>query len=143
MKPQILLIAVVAALGALLAGGTLALAGGSDGSAAEKEYRPGKGCGDRNHVHTGPPGNPSNTQCPAQAGGDKGAATTGAKKQTKAQKCKAKAKKVRAKVGGRKGKIKARKVKARCMKSAKAKSKKGKAKHGANAKSKGKAKSKS
>jgi hypothetical protein len=35
-------------------------------SAAAQEYgtRPGKGCGDKNHQHTGPPGNPSNTDCP-------------------------------------------------------------------------------
>jgi hypothetical protein len=35
-------------------------------SAAAQEYgtRPGKGCGDKNHDHTGPPGNPSNTSCP-------------------------------------------------------------------------------
>jgi hypothetical protein len=35
-------------------------------SAAAQEYgtRPGKGCGDKNHDHTGPPGNPSNTGCP-------------------------------------------------------------------------------
>ena len=38
-------------------------------SAAQKQYgtRPGKGCGDRNHDHTGPPGNPSNTSCPPQS----------------------------------------------------------------------------
>jgi type IV secretory pathway TrbL component len=37
-------------------------------SAAGQEYgtRPGKGCGDKNHSHTGPPGNPSNTGCPQQ-----------------------------------------------------------------------------
>ena len=43
---------------------------GSDNeSAAQHQYgtRPGKGCGDRNHVHTGPPGNPSNTSCPPQS----------------------------------------------------------------------------
>src|SRR5256714_14540141 len=35
-------------------------------SAAQKQYgvRPGKGCGDKNHVHTGPPGNPNNRACP-------------------------------------------------------------------------------
>jgi len=35
-------------------------------SAAAQEYgtRPGKGCGDKNHDHTGPPGNPGNTDCP-------------------------------------------------------------------------------
>jgi hypothetical protein len=38
-------------------------------NAAQNQYgtRPGKGCGDRNHVHTGPPGNPSNTSCPPQS----------------------------------------------------------------------------
>ena len=38
-------------------------------NAAQNQYgtRPGKGCGDRNHVHTGPPGNPSNTACPPQS----------------------------------------------------------------------------
>ena len=35
-------------------------------SAVQKQYgvRPGKGCGDKNHVHTGPPGNPNNRACP-------------------------------------------------------------------------------
>src|SRR5258706_15888951 len=38
-------------------------------NAAQNQYgtRPGKGCGDRNHVHTGPPGNPSNTSCPPES----------------------------------------------------------------------------
>jgi hypothetical protein len=38
-------------------------------SSAQSQYgtRPGKGCGDRNHTHTGPPGNPSNTSCPHQS----------------------------------------------------------------------------
>ena len=38
-------------------------------NAAQNQYgtRPGKGCGDRNHIHTGPPGNPSNTSCPPQS----------------------------------------------------------------------------
>jgi hypothetical protein len=42
----------------------------SSRSSAVAQYgtRPGKGCGDENHVHTGPPGNPSNTQCPPQSG---------------------------------------------------------------------------
>src|SRR5437762_637953 len=43
---------------------------GSEGTnSAANQYgtRPGKGCGDRNHVHTGPPGNPSNTSCPPQS----------------------------------------------------------------------------
>jgi hypothetical protein len=39
---------------------------GGGRSAAGHEYgtRPGKGCGDKNHTHTGPPGNPGNTSCP-------------------------------------------------------------------------------
>ena len=43
-----------------------AAAAGEGRSAAAQEYgtRPGKGCGDKNHDHTGPPGNPSNTSCP-------------------------------------------------------------------------------
>jgi hypothetical protein len=49
-------------------GGALAIAatGGSHGSkgAADTQYKPGKGCGDKNHTHTGPPGNPDNTSCP-------------------------------------------------------------------------------
>jgi hypothetical protein len=42
---------------------------GNGDNAAQHQYgtRPGKGCGDRNHVHTGPPGNPSNTSCPPQS----------------------------------------------------------------------------
>ena len=41
----------------------------SSRSSAVAQYgtRPGKGCGDQNHVHTGPPGNPSNTECPPQS----------------------------------------------------------------------------
>jgi len=49
---------------------SVAAAGDSrDASAKEYGTRPGKGCGDRNHTHTGPPGNPSNTDCPPDAGG--------------------------------------------------------------------------
>ena len=58
----------------LMAGGTggvLAAAGGTPGSnnknASGAEYRTGLGCGDKNHTHTGPPGNPSKTpanSCP-------------------------------------------------------------------------------
>src|SRR4051794_26753742 len=57
----------------LLAGGTggvLAAAGGTPGSnnnASGSQYKPGMGCGDANHIHTGPPGNPSKnpaTDCP-------------------------------------------------------------------------------
>ena len=50
--------------GAMAIAGGPAGGGGSHGSAASGEYRPGKGCGDTNHIHTGPPGNPSNTDCP-------------------------------------------------------------------------------
>jgi hypothetical protein len=48
-------------------GGALALAGSGNGnghgsgSAASGVYRPGWGCGDKNHTHTGPPGNPTAT----------------------------------------------------------------------------------
>src|SRR4051794_20194825 len=49
------------ALAALLIGGTtaggIAAEGGGDGNAAQSQYRPGLGCGDTNHIHTGPPGN--------------------------------------------------------------------------------------
>ena len=53
-------------------GGAFAIAStggshGSNGGAANSQYKPGKGCGDTNHVHTGPPGNPSNTSCPPQS----------------------------------------------------------------------------
>ena len=46
-------------------------------SSAQSQYgtRPGKGCGDRNHTHTGPPGNPSNTSCPHQSGQQEGHTT--------------------------------------------------------------------
>jgi hypothetical protein len=42
---------------------------GNGHNAAQHQYgtRPGKGCGDKNHVHTGPPGNPSNRSCPPQS----------------------------------------------------------------------------
>ena len=51
------------------AGGVVAAGGGSDGgNASNAQYKPGKGCGDRNHDHTGPPGNPSNDDCPSRAG---------------------------------------------------------------------------
>ena len=58
-------------LTALLVGGTTAvgIASNTSGSpsAAQAQYKPGMGCGDKNHVHTGPPGNPSKnpaTDCP-------------------------------------------------------------------------------
>ena len=61
----------------LMAGGTsgvIAAKGGNGngGSAAESQYRPGKGCGDQNHTHTGPPGQVGkkneNKGCPPSAG---------------------------------------------------------------------------
>ena len=63
---------VTLALTALIIGGTTAggiagSSGGGGGNAAEQQYKPGMGCGDKNHVHTGPPGNPDKnpaTDCP-------------------------------------------------------------------------------
>jgi hypothetical protein len=47
--------AVTLALTALLIGGTtaggIASQGGGGGNAADSQYRPGKGCGDKNHIH--------------------------------------------------------------------------------------------
>lgn len=47
-------------------GGALAVAAhngsnSSKSSAASGQYKPGWGCGDKNHTHTGPPGNPNAT----------------------------------------------------------------------------------
>ena len=57
---------VTLALTALLVGGTTAggiaaAGGGGNGNSASSQYntKPGMGCGDKNAVHTGPPGNPS------------------------------------------------------------------------------------
>jgi anti-sigma factor RsiW len=57
---------VTLALTALLIGGTtaggIAASSSSNGNnAANSQYRPGLGCGDKNHTHTGPPGNPDKT----------------------------------------------------------------------------------
>jgi hypothetical protein len=54
---------VTLALSALIIGGTTvggfaASGGGGGGSAGNAQYKPGMGCGDQNHIHTGPPGNP-------------------------------------------------------------------------------------
>jgi hypothetical protein len=49
----------VALTAALIASGplpSLSEAFGQGGSPPSDQYRPGWGCGDRNHVHTGPPG---------------------------------------------------------------------------------------
>jgi hypothetical protein len=48
-------------VGGTAAGGIAASQNGSNGSAAQSQYRPGLGCGDKNHIHTGPPGNPDKT----------------------------------------------------------------------------------
>jgi hypothetical protein len=59
---------------------------GNGENAAQNQYgtRPGKGCGDRNHVHTGPPGNPGNTSCPPQSQHQQtSASTTTAKLKTR------------------------------------------------------------
>jgi hypothetical protein len=68
------MITMLAVLGLMGAGtgGVLAAAGGNgngNGNAASSQYRPGNGCGDKNHTHYGPPGQgatPSNPQvkCP-------------------------------------------------------------------------------
>jgi hypothetical protein len=64
--------AVTLALTALLIGGTTAggiaaNGNGNGNNAANSQYKPGMGCGDANHIHTGPPGNPDKnpaTDCP-------------------------------------------------------------------------------
>ena len=43
----------------------VAVGGLGSGSALAEETRPGNGCGDRNHVHTGPPGRGERT-CPTR-----------------------------------------------------------------------------
>jgi hypothetical protein len=75
MRPRIATFGVTISLLAFGAAGAYAGSGGNvpgsgpDRSASSHQYGtvPGKGCGDRNHVHTGPPGNPSNTACPPQS----------------------------------------------------------------------------
>ncbi len=55
---------------ALMIGGTggviAAGGGGDDGSAAKSQYRPGKGCGDKNHTHA------RHDECKDNGGGDHG-----------------------------------------------------------------------
>jgi hypothetical protein len=46
-------------LGGTTAGGIAAAGGGGNGNSAQSQYKPGLGCGDKNHTHTGPPGNPT------------------------------------------------------------------------------------
>jgi hypothetical protein len=54
-----LVLTVVAIGGTTVGGIAIAGGGGNGGSAADAQYKPGMGCGDKNHIHTGPPGNPS------------------------------------------------------------------------------------
>jgi hypothetical protein len=70
LKSRILSLAIAALLVGGTTGGAIAAGGASNSSnAAKSEYKPGNGCGDKNHVHTGPPGNPGNDKCPPQSGG--------------------------------------------------------------------------
>jgi hypothetical protein len=59
MKTRVATLALTALLiGGTTAGGIAANGGGNNGNSADSQYRPGLGCGDKNHTHTGPPGNP-------------------------------------------------------------------------------------
>ena len=62
MKSRAATLALTALLiGGTTAGGIAAAGGNGNGSSADSQYRPGLGCGDQNHIHTGPPGNPNKT----------------------------------------------------------------------------------
>lgn len=50
------LVLAAALIGGTATAGLASNIGGGGGSAAKVEYRPGNGCGDKNHIHTGPPG---------------------------------------------------------------------------------------
>jgi hypothetical protein len=78
--------------------------------AAQYEYRPGWGCGDRNHIHTGPPGRQYATPPPGCA-----------KAQAAKAKCTAKVSKAKAKANANAKKMKATKRKCGKAKAAKAK----------------------
>jgi hypothetical protein len=59
LRSRVVTLALTALIvGGTTAGGIAANGGGGGGSAAVDQYRPGMGCGDKNHTHTGPPGNP-------------------------------------------------------------------------------------
>jgi hypothetical protein len=98
MRPRIATFGVTIGLLAFGAAGAYAGSGGHvpgsgpDRNAGSHQYGtvPGKGCGDRNHVHTGPPGNPSNTACPPQSQHQGSAGTTATPKTHKAKACKTK-----------------------------------------------------
>ena len=60
LRSRVVTLALTALLvGGTTAGGIAASGGNGGGSAAQQQYKPGMGCGDKNHTHTGPPGNPS------------------------------------------------------------------------------------
>jgi len=62
MKSRVATLALTAlVIGGTTAGGIAASGGNGNGSSADSQYRPGLGCGDKNHTHTGPPGNPDKT----------------------------------------------------------------------------------
>jgi hypothetical protein len=68
LRSRVVTLALTALLiGGTTAGGIAAAGGGGNGNSADSQYRPGMGCGDKNHIHTGPPGNPDKnpaTDCP-------------------------------------------------------------------------------
>ena len=62
LRSRVVTLALTALLiGGTTAGGIAAAGGGGNGNSADSQYRPGLGCGDQNHIHTGPPGNPDKT----------------------------------------------------------------------------------
>jgi hypothetical protein len=62
MRSRVVTLALTALLiGGTTAGGIAASSSSNGNSAAQSQYRPGLGCGDKNHTHTGPPGNPDKT----------------------------------------------------------------------------------
>src|SRR4051794_11316484 len=59
LRSRVVTLALTALIiGGTTAGGIAASNGGGGGNAADQQYKPGMGCGDKNHIHTGPPGNP-------------------------------------------------------------------------------------
>ena len=140
MKARAATVGVVTALIGFGAGGSYALAGEftppkdkaknenaakpkatptPPASPGQSQYgtRPGKGCGDKNRVHTGPPGNPENKDCPPTAGSKKKKAST-SKFSASCKKAIAKAKKNKA---SKRTKAKARSCRAKANKKARAK----------------------
>jgi hypothetical protein len=59
LRSRVVTLALTALIvGGTTAGGIAASSGAGGGNAAVEQYKPGMGCGDKNHIHTGPPGNP-------------------------------------------------------------------------------------